>query len=325
MSHTPSDIDARIAAYLSGNCTEEERSWMQRWAMEAEENRHLFQEAERAWMETEQARQLPDTYNVDTAWERVAQRLENRKRAQRSISLSRYAAAAAILLLLGLLFWRQQTPTQPAFVHIQTHDFQADFVLPDGSRVWLNQHTSLKYAEAFDTREVWLEGEAQFEVRRDTSAPFRVYAGDVTTRVLGTKFNVWAYPEQGRTEVAVLRGKVRVETASEQVVLEAGEAAQYLKTTAKLQADENLYANTDAWKTGVLQFEDAPLEQVVHTLERLYGQVMVLDNEALNRCRFTARFERASIDEVLAVLRFGLNLETETRSDTLYLQGAGCQ
>lgn len=325
MTPTPSDMDARIAAYLTGNCTEEERAWLQDWALASPKNRQMLQQAERAWMQSDQAQLLPDHYDVELAWNQVAQKLETRKRSQRIVTLRQYAAAAAVLLLLSLMFWWQKSSSEPAYVQIETQDFQADFLLPDGSRVWLNEYSSLRYAEAFETRDVHLEGEAFFEVRRNETLPFRVLSRDVTTQVLGTSFNVRAYSQQTSVEVAVRSGKVQVQANSEQVILEAGEAARYQNASQALLFEKAADANADAWKTGLLRFEDHSLLQVVQILQRQFDTVIQLENNALENCRFTGAFEDASLDEVLQVLAFGLNLELHTRQDTLLLQGAGCQ
>jgi ferric-dicitrate binding protein FerR (iron transport regulator) len=142
--------------------------------------------------------------------------------------------------------------------------------LPDGSKVWLNAASSLRFPTAFvgSDRTVELTGEAYFEVADRKNQPFKVKVGDMQVDVLGTHFDVMAYPEEGAVQTSLLQGAVRVDAGAEAQVLKPGQEA--LLSGGVLRVAE---ADTDqavAWKNGLFQFDGATLETIMHQVCRWY-------------------------------------------------------
>ncbi|HEY1166458.1 MAG TPA: FecR domain-containing protein [Chitinophaga sp.] len=160
---------------------------------------------------------------------------------------------------------------------------QFQLVLPDGSRVWLNAASSLTYPTAFSgsERSVQISGEAYFEIAKDAQHPFRVNIDNETgIQVLGTRFNVHAYPEETSIKTTLLEGSVRMISGKQQALLAPGQAAQTSRGAS--QQPIKIIDNADpgkalAWKNGLFDFEDTSLEEVMRHLARWYDIEIVYE------------------------------------------------
>ncbi|MFD0792056.1 FecR family protein [Mucilaginibacter litoreus] len=147
---------------------------------------------------------------------------------------------------------------------------QYQVVLPDGSKVWLNAASSLRYPAAFvgAERKVELIGEAYFEVAKDKLHPFKVTMAQETVEVLGTHFNINSYSDEPSLKTTLLEGSVKVSTAAVQRVIKPGEQAVLNAAGLKVQdADEE---EVLAWKNGLFVFNDEPLESIMRKVSRWY-------------------------------------------------------
>lgn len=170
--------------------------------------------------------------------------------------------------------------------------------LADGSRVWLNAETRLRYPVAFAgmERRVELTGEAYFEVSKDATRPFIVRANGVDVRVLGTSFNVAAYGAEVVT--TLVEGRVAVEAGSERVTLEPDRQAVWDgKQMEVRQVDASNYG---LWRKGIFYFEDRRLEEILDALARWYGVEVFYVNPETKGMRFTVEIKRyENIDAIL--------------------------
>lgn len=178
-------------------------------------------------------------------------------------------------------------------------------VLNDGTKVWMNSGSELVFPTRFrgDRREVKLKGEAYFEVVSDKQKPFYVQTEEATVRVLGTAFNVLAYREDGRVEVALLRGKVSFDVKEEEYLLEPGEIATWEQKTGSTTVREgNVQAIVD-WTSGRFNFEDISLVELAAKLERWYGVKFVFGDEASKALRFSGAVTKyRPLDYVLDII-----------------------
>jgi ferric-dicitrate binding protein FerR (iron transport regulator) len=177
--------------------------------------------------------------------------------------------------------------------------------LPDGSRVWLNSTSSLRYPVAFtgNERRVEVSGEAYFEVTANAAKPFKVQTERYgVLEVLGTAFNINAYADEKSGATTLVSGAVRVNTGSTQLVLQPGQQAQVSVTQAiHLNAHPNLEQVT-AWKDGVFNFDDQPLEVVMRQLARWYNIEIVYQGRVPNIELFGAMGKNLNLLQVLHVL-----------------------
>lgn len=247
-------------------------------------------------------------------------------------------ALAAIIALAGILWMRgflesgQELATAREVEIFSTETGERATVrLNDGTRVHLNVNSRLSVPKTFEgeKRTVELEGEAFFNVATDSTRPFIVHAGRTVTRVLGTAFNVSAYPEDGEAKVVVAEGRVSLRAGSRQaaqeetappkeetsVVLTKRQMARVLRSgdqviRRKLDLGQHL-----AWMNGELAFSDAPFEDVVRSLERWYGlNISLQEGMTPPSGHLNARFaEDQDLRDVLKVVATAFRVEYERR------------
>lgn len=180
-------------------------------------------------------------------------------------------------------------------------------VLSDGTMVYLNAATRLRYPVAFggNERRVRLEGEAYFEVARDSARPFYVEAGDLRVRVYGTSFNVNTQRE-GETQAVLVEGRVGVKVAGmvEEVEMKPGELLRYDRGTGTLSVKSVDTRQYVAWKDGYFAFEDATLEEIMQKLALWYNVEVFFQSEEAKRFVFTGFMRKyEQIDTILAAVR----------------------
>ena len=199
--------------------------------------------------------------------------------------------------------------------------------LPDGSVVTLNHDTKINYPEKFNggIREVQIEGEAFFEVQPDVTKPFVIHAGNAVIRVLGTSFNVNAYPGNAEVEVVVETGKVQVSNRktetkeTDRVILNAGEKGVYVLSTRELQKSRNDNPNYLSWKTRNLVFHKTSLTEVFEQLNKVYRVQIRTEDLQAGQLLLTARFEDRSLDFILQVIALTHQLEVKKEHDQYVL------
>lgn len=218
------------------------------------------------------------------------------------------AAAAAVILLclsVGTVYlYMQPTSLQTVSTMAETRNV----ILPDGSSVLLNRHSSLSYPKRFksDNREVQLTGEAYFEVSKDQKHPFIVQTEHINVQVLGTHFNVDAYRNNPEVKTTLLTGSVAVSNKSKSVrmILKPNEIAIYNKVEEKLTRKvlENV-EDEISWRQGEFIFDDLPLQEIARELSNSFGATIHIADTALQNYRITARFRNGEdLTTILSVL-----------------------
>lgn len=208
-----------------------------------------------------------------------------------------------------LEYRKSHTATQPGEMNtlIVPQKGEYHLVLSDGTKVWLNSDTRLRYPISFEgnMREVWLEGEACFEVVSNPRMPFIVRSANLSTRVLGTVFNISAYADDPSVMVTLVSGKVAVSPEGKNMSeLLPGECLTYDASKGSVQVDE---VNTDdvlAWKNGIFLFNREGMDVIVRKLARWYGVEIGYDAEAFGELKFFIKIKRyENIETILEVLK----------------------
>lgn len=178
--------------------------------------------------------------------------------------------------------------------------------LSDGTLVHLNAGTSLRYPVQFvknQNRQVYLLGEAFFEVEKDKEHPFDVNTQNVNVEVLGTKFNVDTYSENPRTDVVLVEGKVSLykdqKTKENQVYLKPGEKGSNERGQSEITTEQVNTEYYTAWIKGSLVFKNASFDDIIKKLERRYNVTFINKNKVLGKEIFNARFDNEPIEVVL--------------------------
>tara|TARA_R100001369_G_scaffold50016_1_gene76749 strand:+ start:2343 stop:3485 length:1143 start_codon:yes stop_codon:yes gene_type:complete len=182
-----------------------------------------------------------------------------------------------------------------------------DLLLSDGTQVTLNSGTSLKYPVQFlktKNRQVYLDGEAFFNVAKDSANAFIVNTGELNVRVLGTKFNLSSYPEDHFVNTTLLEGAVSVYNkqdtfdSSNASLLEPGYKAEWNKYNRQILVEEADIAMHTDWLNGKIILRHVPFKNIVKKLERHYNVEIVNNNPKLDEELFTASFDVETIDQV---------------------------
>lgn len=222
---------------------------------------------------------------------------------------TRGMVAAAAVILLCLSVWTAYL-LQPVSLHtVSTLAETRTIQLPDGTSVMLNHYSSLSYPERFKSdgnREVELNGEAYFEVSKDKRHPFIVQTEIIKVQVLGTHFNVDAYPANPNVKTTLLTGSVAVSNKSNSVrmILKPNEIAIYNKVEEKLTRKVLENAKDEiSWCHGEFIFDNLPLQDIIHELSNSFGKTILIADTALQNYRITARFRNGeSLETILSVL-----------------------
>ncbi|NML41542.1 DUF4974 domain-containing protein [Chitinophaga sp. G-6-1-13] len=205
----------------------------------------------------------------------------------------RNAAGTMIHLGQHTLAYSSSKDADPAYNTLSTPRGKLfHLILPDGTEVWLNAASSLRYPVSFNTAErvVELNGEAYFEVKQAATRPFRVKTvQESEIRVLGTGFNVNAYTNEPAVTTTLLHGRVQVLAAQQQILLKPGQQAAAAGAGIKVQAADT--SQVTAWKEGMFQFDNAGIQQVMNQLERWYD-ITVIYETGVPDIRFGGKMER---------------------------------
>ena len=196
-------------------------------------------------------------------------------------------------------------------------------VLSDGTRVWLNAATELKYPVTFNTKErrVYLKGEAYFEVAKDTNRPFYVETEEVKVRVLGTVFDVNTHYTRGVRTVLV-EGAVALEWDNQKEIrMKPGELADFDRTKAEVTLKEVDVTSYISWKEGYFAFEDETLEEIMHTLSLWYDKEFFFVGQRSRTLHFSGhvrRYER--IETILSAINEVTGVEFQMKGKTILIR-----
>lgn len=269
---------------------------------------HIDEHLIRVWNKAEQE---PLEQQVD--WDRMYAKAINADsvRPLWENTLFKYAAVVALIILSCVALYKPKeinmgTPKVLLTAHTESQRSKV-IILEDGTKVTLNANSDLKYPEKFsgNTREVFLKGEAFFEVTSNPKKPFIVFSGRLRTQVLGTTFTVSSYSPDGASEVTVLTGKVSVKDklSKAETRLIRGQKA-VINHNEKNFSLSSVASPEDAisWMQGKIIFESTTLKEIAEKLSSYYGEKVLIKNDAIGQQRITAIFEKQSLPNILDAL-----------------------
>jgi|GEM_PF-3531357 len=342
--------------YLLGICTPSEQEDVEQWMEEDEHHVQLLWEISEKLSQDKSIR-FPD---VEAVRKNLIKRVfpvketsdsaggERRKR--KGMNRRSYAKAAALCLatllagVIGIYIGTahlhekqiaEAEGAQPVMLQSRVALGQtANLRFGDGSQIKLNGGSMLWYPETFsdDRREVWLEGEGFFSIIADSSRPFLVHAGQTTTRVLGTSFNIQAYEEAGELRISVVNGKVEVShqhevlsdgAGTDIVSLEENQWVSFRRPgdagPALLERGEGSMKEIIAWKDRVLMFKDRSFAEVVDMLERWYGVTISIEDPSLKGFVLAGEHHDVSLEEVLNSIQFVMDFDYSIKGKEVYI------
>ena len=194
--------------------------------------------------------------------------------------------------------------------------------LSDGTRVWLNSETSIQYPVVFGTKErrVFIQGEAYFEVAKDAKKPFTVQFMSSSVTVLGTSFNIRAYPEEKQSQTTLAEGSVRIYSPGSSMLLKPGEQAEVKALSGEMVKKEVEVKTFTSWKDGRFVFEQEPLENIMRTLERWYDIRVIFRDEGAKRISLSGNLKRyGDFSQVMNMLQMTGDVRFELHGHDVYI------
>jgi len=303
------DIESLLKKFFDGRTSAEENTFLA--SVISDEEAGLFDKYCKGIWE-KQAVELPSEVKERIRRMLIAQidekeRLARKQRFKRRAgALLRISAVAAGLLVAVIAGWRyygkQKTET---FILSAERGQKSSLTLPDGSRVILNSASTISYTSEYNSKErnVFLQGEAYFEVAKNPGKAFVVHSQDMSVEALGTKFNIRSYVEDPCIVTTLLEGKVRASAGNRSEILLPEEEASYDKssgeiTKARVQDAEHIVP----WIRNELLFTDSSLAEIAVILERMYNVTVIFDDAETRKYTYTGLVRNNSLSNVLELI-----------------------
>ena len=269
---------------------------------------------------------------VDSALERLNQKIDLKKDAQTSKKNGRrnrlpyYLIAASVLIILTVGLWFHFGSHLNMVTYSTGYAEWKTITLPDGSVVKLNANSTLRHLKNWEnqrTRMVWLEGEAFFDVQKmmDLDREFKVITKDLGVEVLGTSFNVHARGQQ--TRVFLEEGKVKLNLGDDITYLEPGDLVVYSGSQSKVldrrKKDEEM-EDPSSWTDGVITLKDAYAFDIFKRLEEIYGLEIRVKNEDVYKDKYLVQLPMEELKIVIPILERSMKVKITQIENTLYLE-----
>lgn len=298
------NISKIIKRYLSDRFPKKTEERVQRWII-ADNN---TKEKEDASLEYWNELKTEIDANTYSALKRVNRRIGYSEKQLSTVSFNKRALQiAAILIPLFMIAGGYYYHTQTKLTKVTVaYGETRHLFLPDSSEIWINAGSHIKYPKTFNDKQrlVYLEGEAYFSVRKDQARPFIVKAEQLSVKVIGTKFNVKAYPEDELITTTLTSGKVEIITPTkESKILQPNEQLTYNTSTSLMHIENISSTETNAWLSGQLLFINSSFKDIKQTLERRFN-VIIEDKADIPASKlYTAKFMKGeTLNEILNVL-----------------------
>lgn len=353
----PSDEEIRrlLLKYIAEETNEEETANVEKWLKAHPEAFEEFEQLWDLWYAVGTATNV-FRFNVDEGWNDTLIRIresklgQKRKRSLKTIIIWTGSIAAASLLFLGVAFWQSYNITTPSLIHsvnntaiasvnedtattftrydtkIQTPPGKKRIaVLPDGSKVWLNGGTQIHFYmdEEQRTRILFLSGQAFFDIAKRADMPFIVKMKHATIKVLGTRFNVSAYPNESTVEATLTAGSILFKTTTNQQTIkrqiQPGQqiAVNYLSGRLKvLKVDTVFYTS---WKEGKIIFQNQDFKEVAKAMEHKYNVDIVFKDKALMHKKLNGYLQKESLKEALTALKLTLQFHYKVKGKKVFI------
>ncbi len=318
-----------ILRQLNGEADKSEKGQFSQWLLEKPENLDLYIDVKGIW---QRPNPVGPVFSETLAKKLIGDAVQKNKKKVQIWQLAQQVAALVLILIsIGAVFYYRTRETPPpleeaneivkAITKKSCLGEQLRVTLPDGSIVYLNAGSSIRYPEKFagNIRRIVLKGEAFFDVARDSLHPFVVCSDNLKTTVLGTTFNIKTFANE-RNMVTVASGKVKVENTnpeqSGELLLLPNQQAVYNPGGKHFKITEVDADNFIAWKNGIIRFNNDPLSEVIKILERWYNVKIELEGIEHNKIYIKGSYKDKKLFAILDGFKFMYNLDYYYKNDT---------
>lgn len=327
------DIEGILIKDCTGQeLTQSEYLILKDWLSKSDKNQRIHAQMKLVFL-------YPKDFNMDEirndVWsdiQKSAQELSLPTKFQKLFHFGLKTAAVFILVfsLALIIYWmktgnplRHETLAEVQLVWKESLPGQkTTTTLPDGTLIKLNADSKILFPENFigDTREVTLYGEAFFDVAKDEKKPFVIKTKDIQIQVLGTSFNVKAYPGADVSEVSVASGRVAVENAYQKIDLVPGEKVCYQSASRSMVKDRFTWEEAYGWKDNILLFRESGFDEIRERLSRWYGVELLIDGRLPDSTKkYFGSYQDPSLREVLEGLSYVYGFTFEIDKKKIYI------
>lgn len=336
-----SNIEAIILHYLQHTISEDEMRILMAWVKESEENKKLFFQLKNT--NDLQRGLYPTPEEIKESKERMLAKLHNAEETERQkqiaqskgrrlLSFYKYVAVAVacIGLTLGVQFLFNSGKTmQYVALDVESGPRMSHMTLPDGTKVVLNASSKFKFPDKFskNVREVFLDGEAYFDVVKDGKTPFVVRTDKQVITVLGTRFNVMDYSADDYAITTLVSGSIKLranddtEELDKEIILKPNQQAFFNKNTNQLALSAITIDLDRTWVNKLYHFKKEPLHLITARLEKIYGVNIEIKNDSIRNIECTGTFGLdQKIEEVLRIINFEKLFTYKIRGEEIIIE-----
>lgn len=276
--------------YFAGLLSMEDKKRVDQWLDESEENQKLAKDVHYLYLASNAVERV-NRIDSRMALEAVNRKIRNRKRIVLVTWFQRIAAILIIPFIMATFYFYSKHDVIEDIELKTNPGMYSSVLLPDGSMAYINSMSSLKYSSRFsgDNREVYVDGEAYFVVKKDTKKPFIVHTPfDFSAEVLGTEFNIEAYKDAAEVKTILVSGSVKLLYNDKQShILKPDEEFIYNSQTTEFKVDKPFIPTRTAWKDGNVIFKNTPLDDALQVLSKRFNVEFVVKNSKLYDNSFT--------------------------------------
>lgn len=311
-------IDIIICRYIANEASEKDLEILLKWVNISEENKVYFCELKRAATVVNIHSKGDEINNEFDSFSDLLESVEKKSKESYSTKFiavwSKIAAVLFLPLLISIVFmytsydmFVPKVLSDVVYKELFTPEgVRAKLKLDDGTMVWLNSNSKIKYSNCFGGKDrcVELIGEAFFKVTHDETKPFIVKANDLRIKVMGTSFNVNSY-KKNVIETSLKEGRIELISgvSSKKLILKPGYMAVYNREDGSMPVEKVNPKRIAGWRDGKILFFDTPMRDVISTLEQWYDVTIVIKDDSIYNYRFTASIKDKTLPELLQLLR----------------------
>ena len=349
-----------IIRFLMNEASKEDIQLLEEWISMDAENRIYFEQIRDTWNSIEIEKEL-DEHRIQADLKRVMDRIDvgqdhaigKVKTWQVRNWFLKVAAVFVIGFSASWLIFRGVDSIEPgsaAYNVIETPRGSSTLInLPDGSKIWLNAESKLKYPQKFsqNQRAVFLEGEAFFEVAKEKERQFLVRTPDLTVKVFGTSFNVKSYPDENTTETTLVEGSISIYKTStngqaigREIKMNPNQRIVLYKEQENSTSSESMPEKMEnvparkaklvlsksidtkrftSWKDGELIIKSEPMIKLAVKLERRYNVKIHFESEDIKQIRFTGTIENETIEQVMAAIKLASSIDYRIEERVIWI------
>lgn len=361
------ELDELLVTYVIGSCTDEERKHVESWLSEKHENRHYFEQLKDIYS-LGKTLKAPSGFDQDKSLQRIKmeyykfrynERNSDNKQAARKINSRTLIAIAASLLLLvslgiNIISLSKRENNVYADIEGMFNEVSSPLgsrtrvILPDSTLVWLNAGSKMKYPMDFmrGDRRIALTGEAYFEVKKNPGKKFIVNTSDISIHVLGTKFNVKAYPDEETIKTTLVEGSISIlnlkgNRKDKETLLNPNQTAIYYKEAKTEAVSEDTKIETikslaqqhavqieneintvlyTSWKDNKWVIEGMNLGDLSRELERRYNVNIRFMDESIRTYRFNGIIANENIEQILEIIKVSAPVHYSINNNQIRLE-----